>query len=91
MCPNCETKFSLKKSFLILGLIAIGLFGVKGYASGTQGGHDHSKMNHAKMDNKNSNRKSLNKAATKSVISALEANEALHNAFFNYDATTWKI
>lgn len=89
MCPNCEKKLSLKKSFLVLSVVALGLFGMESYASGTQGGHDHSKMNHSKMDHskmKKSDRKSLTEAAKKSVVSALEANEALHSSFFKYDA-----
>lgn len=84
MCPNCEKKLSLKKSFLILSVVALGLFGMESYASGTQGGHDHSKMNHSKMDHskmKKGDRKSLSEAAKKSVISALEVNEALHCRF----------
>jgi predicted RNA-binding Zn-ribbon protein involved in translation (DUF1610 family) len=91
MCPNCEKKLSLKKSFLVLSVVALGLFGIESYASGTQGGHDHSKMNHSKMDRskmKKSERKSLSEAAKKSVVSALEANEVLHISFFNYDAKT---
>lgn len=90
MCPNCEKKLSLKKSFLVLSVVALGLFGMESYASGTQGGHDHSKMNHSKMDHskmKKGDRKSLSEAAKKSVLSALEANEALHSSFFKYDAT----
>ena len=47
MCPNCEKKLSFKKSFLVLSVVALGLFGVESYASGTQGGHDHSKMDHS--------------------------------------------
>lgn len=94
MCPNCEKKLSLKKSFLVLSVVALGLFGMESYASGTQGGHDHSKMNHSKMDHskmdhskmKKGDRKSLSEAAKKSVVSALEANEALHSSFFKYDA-----
>ncbi|MCB9061519.1 MAG: DUF3347 domain-containing protein [Halobacteriovoraceae bacterium] len=89
MCPNCEKKLSLKKSFLVLSVVALGLFGMESYASGTQGGHDHSKMNHSKMDHskmKKGDRKSLSEAAKNSVISALEANEALHSSFFKYDA-----
>ena len=91
MCPNCEKKLSLKKSFLVLSVIALGLFGMEGYALGTQGGHDHSKMNHSKMDHskmKKGDRKSLSEAAKKSVLSALETNEALHSSFFKYDAKT---
>ncbi|MFT6632233.1 MAG: hypothetical protein ACJAS4_002196 [Bacteriovoracaceae bacterium] len=88
MCPNCEKKLSLKKSFLVLSVVALGLFGMESYASGTHGSHDHSKMDHSKMDHskmKKSNRKSLTEATRKSVISVLEANEALHNSFFKYD------
>ena len=94
MCPNCEKKLSFKKSLLVLSVVALGLFGMESYASGTQGGHDHSKMNHSKMDHskmdhskmKKGDRKSLSEAAKNSVISALEANEALHSSFFKYDA-----
>ena len=89
MCPNCEKKLSFKKSLLVLSVVALGLFGMESYALGTQGGHDHSKMNHSKMDHskmKKSDRKSLSEAAKKSVVSALEANEALHSSFFTYDA-----
>ena len=89
MCPNCEKKLSFKKSLLVLSVFALGLFGMESYASGTQGGHDHSKMNHSKMDHskmKKGDRKSLSEAAKNSVISALEANEALHSSFFKYDA-----
>ena len=89
MCPNCEKKLSFKKSLLVLSVITLGLFGMESYASGTQGGHDHSKMNHSKMDHskmKKGDRKSLSEAAKKSVLSALEANEALHSSFFKYDA-----
>lgn len=91
MCPNCEKKLSFKKSLLVLSVVALGLFGMESYASGTQGGHDHSKMNHSKMDHskmKKGDRKSLSEAAKKSVLSALEANEALHSSFFEYDAKT---
>lgn len=83
MCPNCEKKLSFKNSFLILGVVALGLWGMESYASGNQGSHDHSKMNHSKM--KKGSRKSLTQAAKKSVILVLEANEALHNSFFKYD------
>lgn len=89
MCPNCEKKLSLKNSFLVLSVVALGLFGMESYGSGTHGGHDHSNMNHSKMDHskmKKGDRKSLSEAAKKSVISALEANEALHSSFFKYDA-----
>ena len=89
MCPNYEKKLSFKNSLLVLSAITLGLFGMESYASGTQGGHDHSKMNHSKMDHskmKKGDRKSLSEAAKKSVISALEANEALHSSFFKYDA-----
>ena len=89
MCPNCEKKLSIKKSFLVLSVVALGLFGMESYASGTQGGHDHSKMNHSNIDHskmKKGDRKSLSEAAKKSVVSALEANEALHSSFFKYDA-----
>ncbi len=91
MCPNCEKKLSFKKSLLVLSVVALGLFGMESYASGTQGGHDHSKMNHSKMDHskmKKGDRKSLSEAAKKSVLLALEANEALHSSFFEYDAKT---
>ena len=73
----------------MLSVVALGLFGIESYASGTHGGHDHSKMNHTEMDHskmKKGDRKSLSEAAKKSVISALEANEALHSSFFKYDA-----
>jgi hypothetical protein len=89
MCPNCEKKLSLKKSFLALSVVVLGLFGVESYASGNQGSHDHSKMNHSKMDHskmKKGDRKSLSEAAKKSVVLALEANEALHSSFFKYNA-----
>ncbi len=89
MCPNCEKKLSFKKSFLVVSVVALGVFGMESYASGTQGSHDHSKMNHSKMDHskmKKGDRKSLSEAAKKSVVSALEANEALHSSFFKYDA-----
>ena len=89
MCPDCEKKLSLKNSFLVLSVVALGLFGMESYGSGTHGGHDHSNMNHSKMDHskmKKGDRKSLSEAAKKSVISALEANEALHSSFFKYDA-----
>lgn len=87
MCPNCEKKLSFKKSFLVLSVVALGLFGVESYASGTQGGHDHSKMDHSqKTMKKKGDRKSLSEAAKKSVVSALEANEALHSSFFKYDS-----
>ncbi len=89
MCPDCEKKLSLKNSFLVLSVVALGLFGMESYGSGTHGGHDHSNMNHSKVDHskmKKGDRKSLSEAAKKSVISALEANEALHSSFFKYDA-----
>ena len=84
MCPNCEKKLSLKISFLILSVVALGLFGMESYASDTHGSHDHSKMDHSKM--KKGDRKSLSEAAKKSIVLALEANEALHSSFFKYDA-----
>ena len=84
MCPNCEKKLSLKKSFLVLSVVALGLFGMESYASDTHGSHDHSKMDHSKM--KKGDRKSLSEAAKKSIVLALEANEALHSSFFKYDA-----
>ncbi len=89
MCPNCEKKLSLKKSFLVLSVVALGLFGMESYASDTHGSHDHSKMDHSKMDHskmKKGDRKSLSEAAKKSIVLALEANEALHSSFFKYDA-----
>ena len=88
MCPNCENKLSFKKSFLVLGFVALGMFGLESYASDSHGSHDHSKMKHGKMDHskmKEGSRKALTEATRKSVISALEANEALHNSFFKYD------
>ncbi len=84
MCPNCEKKLSLKISFLVLSVVALGLFGMESYASDTHGSHDHSKMDHSKM--KKGDRKSLSEAAKKSIVLALEANEALHSSFFKYDA-----
>jgi hypothetical protein len=84
MCPNCEKKISFKKLFLVLSVVAFGLLGIESYASGTQGGHDHSKMDHSKM--KKGDRKSLTEVAKKSVVSALEANEVLHSSFFKYNA-----
>ncbi|MAF79151.1 MAG: hypothetical protein CME60_13400 [Halobacteriovoraceae bacterium] len=89
MCPNCEKKLSLKKSFLVLSVVALGLFGMESYASDTHGSHDHSKMDHTKMGHskmKKGDRKSLSEAAKKSIVLALEANEALHSSFFKYDA-----
>lgn len=86
MNPNCEKKVSLKKAFLVLSVMTLGLFGMESYASGTHGSHDHSKMDHSKKM-KSGDRKSLTEAAKKSVISALEANEALHGSFFDYDAS----
>jgi hypothetical protein len=86
MCPNCEKKLSLKKSFLVLIVVALGLFGMESYASGTHGSHDHnSKMDHSKMDRskmKKGDRKSLSEAAKKSIVLVLEANETLHSSFF---------
>ena len=84
MCPNCEKKLSLKKSFLVLSVVALGLFGMESYASGTHGSHDHSKTDHSKM--KKGDRKKLSEAAKRSIVLALEANEALHSSFFKYDA-----
>ena len=89
MCPNCEKKLSLKISFLVLSVVALGLFGMESYASDTHGSHDHSKMDHTKMGHskmKKGDRKSLSEAAKKSIVLALEANEALHSSFFKYDA-----
>ena len=86
MCPNCEKKLSLKKTFVAFGIVALGLWGLESYASGNQ---DHRKMNHGKMDHSKmskASRKSLSVATKKSAVSALEANEALHGAFFKYDA-----
>ena len=98
MCPNCEKKLSLKKSFLVLSVVALGLFGMESYASGTHGSHDHSKMKHGSMDHSKMNhdkmdhskmkkgmRKSLSEGTKKSIVSALEANEALHSSFFKYN------
>ncbi len=94
MCPNCENKLSFKKSFLVLGFVALGMFGLESYASDSHGSHDHSKMKNGKMDHskmdhskmKKGDRKTLTVAVKKSVVSALEANEALHSSFFKYDA-----
>ncbi len=93
MCPNCEKKLSFKKSFLVLGFVALGMFGLESYASDSHGSHDHSKMKNGKMDHskmdhskmKKGSRKALTEATRKSVVSALEANEALHSSFFKYD------
>ena len=89
MCPNCEKKLLLKKPFLVLSVVALALFGMKSYASDTQKGHDHSKVNHSKIEHskvKKGERKSLTEATKESVLSVLEANEDLHGAFFKYDA-----
>lgn len=86
MCPDCEKKLSPKKSLIIFSIIALSVWGVESFASGTQ---DHSKMDHSKMDHskmKKGNRKELTEAVRKSVVSVLEANDSLHSAFFKYDA-----
>jgi hypothetical protein len=85
MCPNCKKKISLKKIFMAFGVVAMGLWGMESYASGTQ---DHSKMDHSKMSHskmKTDDRKSLSEGTKKSVIAVLEANEALHSSFFKYN------
>lgn len=96
MCPNCEKKLTVKKTFLVLSVVALGVFSMESYASGSHDHSkmsskkmDHSKMDHSKMDHskmKKGNRKSLTEATKKSVALALEANESLHGSFFKYDA-----
>lgn len=74
-------RLSLTKVLISFGLV---IFSISSFASGNM---DHSKMDHSKMDHskmKKGSRKSLPEAVKKSVISALEANEALHGSFFNY-------
>ena len=86
MCPDCEKKVSFKKSLIIFGAVGLTLWGIEGFASGTQ---DHNKMDHSKMDHSKmskGNRKALSEDAKKSVLTALDANDALHGAFFKYDA-----
>lgn len=83
---------SFKKIFLVLSVAILGQLGVGSYASNCHGTHDHSKMDHSKMDHsqhkmmKKDGRKSLSDSAKASMISVLEANEALHSSFFKYDA-----
>lgn len=63
MCPDCEKKFSFKKSLLVLSILTIALVSLESQASGTHGDHgkknnskmDHSKMNHGKMDHSKMN------------------------------------
>lgn len=96
MYQNFEKKLSIKKSQLVMSFVAFGLLGMGNPVFGNEGGHDHdhSKMNHSSMNHskmghsnmKKGSRKSLTEAAQKSVVSALEANEALHGSFFKYDA-----
>ena len=43
MCPNCEKKFSFKKTFLTLGVLAISFYGLDTFAAGNHGKMDHSK------------------------------------------------
>ena len=85
MCPDCEGKISFKKSFIVLGVVALGLWGLKSYADENM---DHSKMNHGKMDHKKMSkevRRSIDDATKASLVNALEANEKLHQSFFEYD------
>lgn len=85
MCPDCEGKISFKKSFIVLGVVALGLWGLKSYADENM---DHSKMNHGQMDHKKMSkevRRSIDDATKASVVNALEANEILHQSFFEYD------
>lgn len=86
MCPNREYKLLDKMRFITIGVILLGFFSVESFALDSHSsGHskmDHSKMDHSKMQ---MNRKVLTEATKKSVILALEANEALHQSFFEYD------
>jgi len=66
----------------LLTAIAMFVFSFSAFASGTQHG-DHS--NHGKKM-KHKERVKLSDSEQKEVISALEANEALHASFFTYDA-----
>lgn len=65
------------KKLLIVSLF-LSLSSVDIFASGNM---DHSKMDHSKM----SSRKKIDESTKKSVIKALDANEELHNSFFDYN------
>jgi hypothetical protein len=84
MSSNCVKKFSFKKSFLVLTVVALGLHGMKSFASGNQ---NHHKMNNSQQNTemKKGGRKSLSEATKKLVLSVLKTNEHLHNSFFKYD------
>ena len=84
---KCKGKKKVRSSIVACGILMLTVVG-NARASGGQKGHDHSKMDHgstkhSKMSQKS--REKLTPAARKYLISALEANESLHEAFFNYD------
>ena len=84
---KCKGKKKVRSSIMAFGILMITVFG-NARASGGREGHDHSKTDHSstkhsKMSQKS--RKKLTHTARKSLISALEANESLHRAFFSYD------
>jgi hypothetical protein len=81
----CESKFSSKKILLVVFSFVVALISYDSLASGDHGSHsgpetmDHSKTN-------KSGRKILKDSTKKEVVGILEANEVLHNSFFNYNS-----
>lgn len=85
MCSNCKKKLSVKKMFLMLSILALGVLRIESFA------HDHGQTHHHNHNHNDDQmnhktRKSLTKKTKKALISVLEANEKLHSAFFKYDS-----
>jgi hypothetical protein len=81
MSPNCERKFSFKKSFI--AVFSVGLF-VLTLGAFAAGSHDHSQMDHSKMNKGEKMRVKLTPETKTLALLALAANDNLHNSFFNY-------
>ncbi len=80
-CPNCEKKFSIKKMFLTLTLIGVGLYSLKTFASGSE--HKMNNGDQIKMNDQT--RKSLDEKSKGQVMAVLRINEKLHDSFYTYD------
>ncbi len=87
MCPDCEKKFSIKKSLLVIGVIAMAIITLDSKASDTHGKMDHSKMNHGKMMKSESKGKlAVTEKVKNEILSSLVVYEELHKSYFEYDS-----
>ena len=85
---RCKGKQKVRLSIATFGILMLTVFAANAGTPGNQGDYDHSKKSHGSIKHSKTNQKSRKKlthAARESLISALVANESLHQAFFDYD------